>query len=661
MKILICSMVAVVLGVILTAFAQPRQALTIKSFSVGPDQTLTYPNNPAITPYLLDLPDEHTTVLPPASPSGPYVVFGAGKISGGSGGAIVLQTTDLTTFDFAGSLGYNRQVFGPPLSINQCNPTYTTEFDGNYAAPGSVVQDPTLPPGNMIILYEAENHCPGGVYNPEFYATVGFARSSDYGKTWPAPVNGPTGGSSRHPVLQSSIPQPSTAHPPLGNAIPSAFVDKNASGDSYLYITYSDHTGTSGDNRLRVARAKLGTDPLTFLKWSNGAFSQPGIGGSDSGVTPSAGCAGGRQAMGEISRNDDVGLYLLFFVCVSGAQASPVAAWYYSTATSLDLQDWSVPLIVQNSQFPVTTPCSPDGRGQQFDGWYPSSMSPGAPAGHNKLTGLVFYQNGCDTGNRIFMSRTFTITTSPAAPVLTSGSVANGATYVAGGLVPGSWAQVKGTGLSPVTRIWGNSDFTGLGNKLPTNLSGVQVNVNNLPAAVYFIDPGQVSFQVPTGISGTASVQLINNGQTSNTVTAAAATNAPGIFPIIVSGTNYAAAVLLDGKFAGDPSISSAFRNAKPGDAIALYATGLVPAPAGVLPSPQGVNGVTVTIGNVTVPADFAGLVAVGEFQINFKVPQQFANLTPGAYPISITVNGVSSPVMINSSPPGQLVIPIEH
>ncbi|MDQ2946513.1 MAG: hypothetical protein M3Y27_11310, partial [Acidobacteriota bacterium] len=555
--------IAAFLGAVPAALGQATQPLTIKSFSVGPDQTLSYPDNPANPPYLVDLPDEHTTVIPPSAPGAPYLVFAASKLSAATGGAVVLQTTDLTKFDYATSLGYNRQVFASPLPINQCDATYTTEFDGNYAAPGSVVQDPTLPPGNMMILYEAENHCPGGVYNPEFYATVGFARSSDNGKTWPAPVNGPMGGPSRHPVLQSSMPQPSTPHPAEGNAIPSGFVDKNANGDYFVYVTYGDHSGVANDNLLRVARAKLGADPLTFMKWYNGAFSQPGISGSDSGVTPSAGCPNGRQAMGEISRNDDLGLYLMIFVCVSGGQSSPVAAWYYSTAASLDLQDWSVPQMIQNSQFPVIAPCSADGRGQQFDGWYPSSMSPGAPAGHTKLSGMIFYHNGCDTGKRLFMSRTFTITTGPAMPALNTGSLANGATYLSGGLVPGSWAQVKGTALSGVTRTWGDADFVGVGNKLPTNLSGVQVNVNNLPAAVYYIDAGQVSFQVPAGISGTASVQVVNNGLASNTVTAGAATNAPGIFPIIVNGTNYPAAVFVDGKYAGDPGIGPAFRKAK--------------------------------------------------------------------------------------------------
>jgi uncharacterized protein (TIGR03437 family) len=247
-------------------------------------------------------------------------------------------------------------------------------------------------------------------------------------------------------------------------------------------------------------------------------------------------------------------------------------------------------------------------------------------------------------------------------PALLSGTLANGATYIAGGLVPGSWAQVKGANLSTTTRIWAASDFTGLGNNLPTNLSGVQVMVNNQAAAVYYISPTQVSFQVPAGITGTASVQVIANGQTSNSVTAAAATSSPGIFPVILGGTNYAAAVFnSDGKIAADPSNGPAFRNAVPGDAVQLYATGLAASPAGTLVSTTFLSGVTVTIGTITVQASAAALVAVGEFQINFTVPQNFASLPAGLYPISISINGIPSPANINSSPPGPVVIPIQH
>ena len=153
----------------------------------------------------------------------------------------------------------------------------------------------------------------------------------------------------------------------------------------------------------------------------------------------------------------------------------------------------------------------------------------------------------------------------------------------------------------------------------------------------------------------------MRDGVVSNTMNAQAVSSAPGIFPIILGSTNYAAAVFLDGKIAADPSNGAAFRNAIPGDVVQLFATGLAPSAAGTTVSTTFLSGVTVTIGSVTTPASAAALVAVGEFQINFTVPQQFASLPPGIYPISVSINGVSSPANINSSPPGPVVIPIQH
>ncbi|HEY1756510.1 MAG TPA: hypothetical protein VGG72_14005 [Bryobacteraceae bacterium] len=237
--------------------------------------------------------------------------------------------------------------------------------------------------------------------------------------------------------------------------------------------------------------------------------------------------------------------------------------------------------------------------------------------------------------------------------MLASGSAANGATYLSGGLAPGSWAQVKGTLLSNVTRIWDASDFVGLGAGLPVSLSGVQVLVNDLPAAVYYVDSGQVDFQAPNGVFGAVSVQVIRDGAASNPITAAAVKNAPGIFPNVINGVNYPVAVFTDGVYVGNPAVSSAYRKAKPGDAMELYAT---------LPAPKGIPGVTVTIGSITVAADFAGHTQyAGEFQINFTVPAQFASLVAGNYPITIAVNGVSSPSTIDTPQPGPIVPPIQH
>jgi uncharacterized protein (TIGR03437 family) len=120
--------------------------------------------------------------------------------------------------------------------------------------------------------------------------------------------------------------------------------------------------------------------------------------------------------------------------------------------------------------------------------------------------------------------------------------------------------------------------------------------------------------------------------------------------------------VFTDGVYVGNPAVSSAYRKAKPGDATELYATGLTAEPAGVAPAPQAIPGVTATIGSITVAADFAGQTQyAGEFQINFTVPAQFASLAAGNYPITIAVNGVSSPSTIDTPQPGPIVLPIQH
>ena len=283
------------------------------------------------------------------------------------------------------------------------------------------------------------------------------------------------------------------------------------------------------------------------------------------------------------------------------------------------------------------------------------SMGYNAGPGYDLATGL----GSVDVANLAAAALALSLPAPP--PALTPGTVANGATYLAGGLVPGNWAQVKGTNLSGMTRIWDASDFVGLGNSLPTSLGGTSVTVSGIPAAVYYVSPGQVSFQVPSGVSGTVPVQVTSFGVASNIVTGTVVSSAPGIFPVAANGVNYAAGVFLDGKIAGDPSMGPAFRNAAPGDVVQLFASGLAAAPAGVVAGVQSAGSVSVTIGSVTIPADSANLVAVGEFQINFTVPQAFAGMPEGNYPIAISIGGVSSPATINSSPPGPVVIPIRH
>jgi len=215
-------------------------------------------------------------------------------------------------------------------------------------------------------------------------------------------------------------------------------------------------------------------------------------------------------------------------------------------------------------------------------------------------------------------------------------------------VVSGSWALVKGTGLSNVTNILDSADLHG--DILPTSLSGVQLTVNGIPAAIYYIDSSQINFQVPAGVNGQAAIQVHYAGALSNTLTAAAAASAPGLFPNIQGSIAYPAALFSDGTYLGS-------RAAKPGDTIELFATGLEAEPAGTIPAAAPIQGVTVTLGTTVIPASYAGQTAyAGEFQINFTVP----NLPAGSYPVSIQLNNASSPLTLNTSPPLQVTIPIQ-
>jgi uncharacterized protein (TIGR03437 family) len=617
------------------------QSLQIASFSVGPDQILTYPSNPSDPNHLLYFPDEHTTIIPPASSSAPYLVFAAGQIAGNFG-AVVLQSTDLKSFDFATAAGYNRQVLASPNVFGKCNSVDNTEFDENYAAPGSVLQDPTLPAGNLIMLYEAENHCPGGVQNEPFYATVGFARSSDNGKTWPVPAAGVLGGASRHPVLQSSDPQPTATHGYIGDAIPTGFIDKSANGDYYLYVSYG-HYSIGNPQRIGIARAKLGVQPLTFLKWYNGAFSEPGIGGSDTDPVPAGGCSTKSRAHPEITFNDDLGLYLMVYWCDNGPAGASSVAWFYSTATRLDLQDWTAPQMILNSQVPQATPCADGTNGTQVDGWYPSFMSPGAAAGHTKLTGSVFFLSACMPGsNRQFKSRTFTITPAPVGPQI---SLIANAESESPTIAPNTWVEIKGLNLAPSgdSRIWQGSDFAN--NQMPTKLDGVGVAINGKSAFVYYISPTQVNILTsPDAISGSVQVVLSNNGAASAAYSAQAQPLSPSFF--VFNGGPYVAATHANGSLLGPTSLyPGSTTPAKPGETVVLYANGFGPTTSpvvsgSVIQSGNLVPLPVIKIGGSTATVTFAGLVSPGEFQFNVIVP---ANLADGDQSITATYGGLST------------------
>jgi hypothetical protein len=248
----------------------------------------------------------------------------------------------------------------------------------------------------------------------------------------------------------------------MGEQAPSAFVDDIQPGsDRYVYVVHNYGcptafsactTSANANGTITVARARLSGDlPLAFEKWNNGGFSRPGtgIGGEESSIfpvsaTPSAAAHAScqdpsqNQAMGSISYVQETNQYLLIFLCGSGRDPAnpsdpppppPVnspyqqrgAAWFYSTldASLYDLSNenqWSTPAEISGSwQWFDSNGNYSNGRNPYcvYDGWYPSFMSLGTPAGRLSTTVYAFSMDGCtDQGagrSRYYRSRIFTI------------------------------------------------------------------------------------------------------------------------------------------------------------------------------------------------------------------------------------------------------------
>ena len=82
------------------------------------------------------------------------------------------------------------------------------------------------------------------------------------------------------------------------------------------------------------------------------------------------------------------------------------------------------------------------------------------------------------------------------------------------GVSPGELITIFGSNLAANTVVASSIPF-------PTTLGEVQVNVNGLPAPIYYVTSTQISVLVPyaTAAGSIASISVINNGTASNTVT----------------------------------------------------------------------------------------------------------------------------------------------
>jgi uncharacterized protein (TIGR03437 family) len=222
----------------------------------------------------------------------------------------------------------------------------------------------------------------------------------------------------------------------------------------------------------------------------------------------------------------------------------------------------------------------------------------------------------------------------------------------AGGFASNAYLELYGTNLSNTTRPWAGGDFNG--SNAPTSLDGVSVKVNGKPAFVYYISPTQININTPDDpATGPVSIEVNNNGATSNTITYQKGKTAPAMLTtpaFLIGGKQYIAALQQDLKtFVGQTGLIAGvgFQPVKPGDRIIIYALGCGPT------SPSTSGGVVTAvnspvsspyelhIGGQKATVEFFGAVpgAIGLYQINVVIP----NVGAGDQPIELIVDGVNN------------------
>jgi uncharacterized protein (TIGR03437 family) len=226
-------------------------------------------------------------------------------------------------------------------------------------------------------------------------------------------------------------------------------------------------------------------------------------------------------------------------------------------------------------------------------------------------------------------------------------SVSNGGSFQPGG-ASATWLSIFGANLSTVTYQWQNSDF--VNGLLPTSLLGVSVTINGLPGYIYYLSPTQINVLAPDDTTtGPVQVQVTSAQQASNSLTLPKSQFAPSFFTF--DGA-HVAALHLNYSDVGSPNLLPGVTTtpAQPGETIVLYGTGFGPAnpplPTAQLVTTPSVlaNTVQVTMGGVTAPVTYAGLVGPGLYQLNVTVP----NLPNGDAALVAMIGGVSTQAAVS-------------
>lgn len=272
----------------------------------------------------------------------------------------------------------------------------------------------------------------------------------------------------------------------------------------------------------------------------------------------------------------------------------------------------------------------------------PTTLSAILPASALASAGPINVQtqNPAPGGNSV--AAVFTVSATPVVQAILSS-----ASYAAGGVSPGEFVVLFGTGIGPATP----AGMSIIGGYATLILQSVSVAIDGQNAAMIYVSANQITVQVPYTVTlGPGKVVVVNNNGVITSTTVTTVATAPGLFTLTQNGLGQCAALTYSMK-SGTFSVNGSTSPALIGDIMVFYLTGegiydLAPSPAtGYIipvnqnPMPQLSPAPAVTIGDAAATVQYAGPVAgglLGLLQINAVVPA--AATTGNAVPVSITI-----------------------
>jgi uncharacterized protein (TIGR03437 family) len=223
----------------------------------------------------------------------------------------------------------------------------------------------------------------------------------------------------------------------------------------------------------------------------------------------------------------------------------------------------------------------------------------------------------------------------PVVMPVSTVTVVNALSLLAGSVAPGEVVSIFGLGLGPELGVTGTLDASGM---LPGILAGVEVQFNGSDAPIFYAVSGQINAQVPYVVAGSdaSTVAVIYQGKVVGTATVGVAPSAPGLLTV---ATNQ------------DGTVNAQAAPAARGGWMTFFATGegltdsgdIAGAPARA-PYPHPLLPISLTIAGVDAEILYAGSAPdlIGVLQINARVPGGF--VPPGQAEVALTVGTAAAP-----------------